>query len=983
MATRENTSSRRTTIGLLAGYIRESGYQAHGWRGVADAVEEHAANLICFIGGGLGTDTALTRPRNMAYNLVRAGCVDGLVIMGGALGEFIGPQALLRFCQRYRPLPIVNVAMPLPGIPSVLVDNAAGIQQAVSHLIGVHGFRHIAFIRGPQGNPEAEERYRAYCTALAGHGLSLDPRLVAPGDFLMASGIEAVRLFFDERRVRPEAIIAANDDMAFGVLQALRQRGLRVPQDVSVIGFDDVPEAPFVSPPLTTIRQPLYEQGKLATELLFARLAGLNVPETTVLPARLVIRRSCQCMPYQLLLRLEDRHTDVPYEQEQSILAALARAAGNLEAFLPASWAAELLGRCIAALKSGQNESFLQFWDNLLHQTLAQSDMQEVTAWHHLLTLLRSYLRVSLGEEVDRSNLWYQAQAMVAEAFHWAHGHRCIQTEREGFEFITNISEPLMTAFDLDTLTDVIAETLPQLQIQECYLALYEQPLPGARTTPPRYSYLALAYRDGQRQSAFEGKRFPTRQLLPEGIYAPDERYALLLEPLHFRRERHFGYILFGPIHAAGRLLREALTRQISTALQGAFLSQERRQAEARLQFEHNLLRSLLDHSPDLIWFTDCEGRYVETSVSHARYLGSTPEAVIGKTLFDFYPEDTARHWLEHERRIIESEMPMIGKEEKIQSPIMGEERWVSTTKIPWYGENGQVLGTLGISRDIGELKKAQEALKEYSERLEAMVSERTQALQEALQKAQEADRLKSEFIANINHELRTPLSNLLLYSQMMYNQPASRTQKNLEIMQRELQRLRRLIEDLLNLSRLDSGQLVFHPQPDDFNRLVASIVHDRASLAAERNQTIHTDLGSDLPPVWIDAFMMTQAISNLLLNALTYTQEGGTIWIRTRSAPRQGQAGLTLSVQDNGPGIQPEDLPHIFERFYRGHAGRESGASGTGLGLAIVQKVVEIHKGSIEVANLPEGGAVFTIWLPVAPNSANHAPSNPAGNAS
>ncbi len=969
MGKRARSTRQRTTIGLLASYIRESGYQAIGWRGVADAAEAQEANLICFLGGGLGVNLPLARPRNMAYHLAHADNVDGLILMGGALGEFIGPRALLRFCQRYQSLPIVNIAMALPGIPSVLVDNTAGMQQAISHLIEVHGLRRIAFVRGPRTNPEAEERYQAYCQTLTDHGIPLDPQLVAQGDFLMASGIEAVRLFFEERHLRPEAIVAANDDMAFGILQALRERGLNVPEEVSVTGFDDVPEASFASPPLTTIRQPLYEQGKLATELLFARLAGLTVPEVTTLPARLVTRRSCRCTPYFLPAFLQDSSISNSLEQERSILAALTTTAGNLHALLPANWAADLLGSSIAALKSGQNDKFLRLWDTLLQQTIAQNGLQEITVWSQILTLLCSYLRLSMPDEVNRSDLWFQAQGMVSEAVHWAHGHRRIQTEREGFEFITNISEPLMTAFDLDTLTEVLAETLPQFHIAECYLALYEQPLPGQHTTPHRHSYLALAYRDGRRHREWEGVRFPTRQLLPPGVYAPQEHFSLLLEPLHFRGERHFGYILFGPLRAAARLLREALTRQICTALQGAFLSQERQQAEARLQFEHTLLRSILDHSPDLIWFTDREGHYVETSASHARYLGAAPEAIIGKTLFDFYPEDTARRWLEHEKRIIESEMPMIGKEEKIKSPVTGEEHWVSTTKIPWYDEKGRVLGTLGIARDIGELKRAQEALKEYAERLEAMVEERTQALQEALRRAQEADRLKSEFIANINHELRTPLSNLLLYSQMMYSQPASRTQKNLEIIQRELQRLRHLIEELLNLSRLDSGQMVFHPQSTDFNHLVASIVHDRATLAAERSLTIHTDLDVNLPPVWVDEFMLTQAISNLLLNALNYTPPGGTIWVRTRREHRQGQAGLLFSVQDSGPGILPEDLPHIFERFYRGRAGRESGASGTGLGLAIVQRVIELHQGKVEVANAEDGGAIFSIWLPIAPH--------------
>ncbi len=968
MVRQEKVPFRRPTIGLLTGYIRESGYQAAGWRGVADAAEEHNANLFCFVGGGLGIDLQFSGQRNVAYKLARPDNVDGLIVMGGAIGEYAGPETFRLFLRRYASLPMVNIAMPLPDMPSVLVNNSDGIQQALVHLIEGHGLRRIAFLRGPETNPEAEERYRAYRDTLSKYCIPFDPALVAPGDFLISSGIRAVRLLLEERQTTFEAVVSANDDMALGVLIALQQRGLRVPEDVKVIGFDDVPEAAFSSPPLTTVRQPLYEQGRAAAEILFARLAGSKVLDTAVLSAKLIVRHSCGCRRYQSLP--DETASLFPAGHSNSILSALMETVGDLGECLPANWAAELLGNCIVAFRTGEEEPFLRSWDMLLHHVAVPSGINNVSVWNRILALLRSYLQHSFPEKAACSDLWLRAQAMVTEIVHWSCGNRRLQLERQGFDFITNISEPLMTAFDLSVLTDVIAAVLPQLQIQDCYLALYEQPRKGTKRTPSSWAYLALAYHHGVRRRELEGRRFPTRQLLPSEILSSEERFALLLEPLHFRAEQHFGYILFGPLLAAAGLWREALTRQISTALQGAFLLQERQRTEAQLRFERNLLRSLLDHSPDLIWFMDREGRYVATSLSYARYLGVCPEDVIGKTPCDFYPEETARQWLEYAQRLMSGGAQIIGKEEKIRSPITGEERWVSTTAIPRYDENGNIVGALGIARDISEIKKAQQTLAEYSERLEAIVEERTQALRRALQKAQEADRLKSEFIANINHELRTPLANLLLYSQMMRAQPANRTEKNLEIVERELQRLRRLIEDLLDLSCLDSGQMVFHFQLHDLNRLVENVIHDRGSLAEERGISICTELGADLPPVWLDEFMVAQAFSNLLINALHYTSTGGTIWVRTRAERRCGQAGVALSVQDSGPGLLAEDLPHIFERFYRGRAGRESGIGGAGLGLAIVQSIVEQHKGHVEARNAPQGkGAIFTIWLPIAPD--------------
>jgi signal transduction histidine kinase len=253
---------------------------------------------------------------------------------------------------------------------------------------------------------------------------------------------------------------------------------------------------------------------------------------------------------------------------------------------------------------------------------------------------------------------------------------------------------------------------------------------------------------------------------------------------------------------------------------------------------------------------------------------------------------------------------------------------------------------------------------------LELRVAERTAELQTALQKAQEADRVKSDFIANINHELRTPLTNLVLYYQLLRAQPSVKTEERLDVIGRELQRLRNLIEDLLNLSRLEQGAISFRPIPTDLNRLIRNLVNDRQVLAEERRLAMVTELQADLAPVELDEPTMNQVISNLLTNALNYTPPEGLVCIRTEADPAGVPGEVCISVQDTGPGISPEDLPHLFERFYRGQAGHTSGAPGTGLGLSIVKQVVERHRGRIEVRNGSEGmGAVFNIYLPIKQN--------------
>ncbi len=293
----------------------------------------------------------------------------------------------------------------------------------------------------------------------------------------------------------------------------------------------------------------------------------------------------------------------------------------------------------------------------------------------------------------------------------------------------------------------------------------------------------------------------------------------------------------------------------------------------------------------------------------------------------------------------------------------------LASTPLPheFTSENARLLVTLTeIAGNAIHRTRLNEQLVHHAAELEVRVAERTTELQSALQKAQAADRLKSEFIANVNHELRTPLTNLVLYYQMLRAQPTVKIEERLDVIGRELQRLRSLIEELLNLSRFDLGQVTFRPVPRDLNALIQTLINDRRSLAEERGITLEYNLQPDLPPVWLDEPTIVQAVSNLLTNAMNYTPRGGKVLVATMSGLRDNESWVGFRIQDTGRGIDSEDLPHLFERFYRGKAGHDSGAPGTGLGLAIVKQVVEHHHGFIDVENGADGpGAVFTIWLP------------------
>src|SRR5690606_7044008 len=196
------------------------------------------------------------------------------------------------FVESFEPLPTCSVGIELPNTPSVSIDNHTGVREALLHLLEEGGRRRIAFIRGPEGNREAEERCSAYRDVLTSHGLGINPDLVVQGDFEAASGSAAIRTLIDERHVAFDAVVAASDLMALGALNALLERGVAVPDKVAIVGFDDIEAARFATAPLTTVRQPLMDLGKRALENVINQVFQTGDRSNVVLPARLIKRES-------------------------------------------------------------------------------------------------------------------------------------------------------------------------------------------------------------------------------------------------------------------------------------------------------------------------------------------------------------------------------------------------------------------------------------------------------------------------------------------------------------------------------------------------------------------------------------------------------------------------------------------------------------------------------------------------------------------
>lgn len=237
--------------------------------------------------------------------------------------------------------------------------------------------------------------------------------------------------------------------------------------------------------------------------------------------------------------------------------------------------------------------------------------------------------------------------------------------------------------------------------------------------------------------------------------------------------------------------------------------------------------------------------------------------------------------------------------------------------------------------------------------------------------KQKKLEAVRKDFVANVSHELRTPLSVIKGYVETLVDGhpdiPPSDQERFLKTIQRHTERLNSLLEDLLVLSRLESINPGLHRESVDLGKLLADIVDDYHGRPSAGGHQLELDVDPAIARLLIDPLKITQVVENLLDNALKYTPKGSRI---TLSARLQGLGEVLVMLRDNGPGIPEEDLPHLFERFYRVDKGRSREKGGTGLGLSIVKHIVQLHGGRVWVESKQGQGTTFFFSLPLRTNA-------------
>lgn len=577
---RVSSGSSRKRIALLVDAFEDE-FQSRLLRAAEREARDNGLDFLAVGGGVLGLEQP--NPKTFIYDLISPRSVDALLIATHVIGHHSTLTEVKGFVERYAPLPRISLGVELEGIPTLLIDNEAGMYAVINHMLTVHGHRRIAFVTGPAASQEADARYQGYSRALREAGILEDLSLVVRGDFLRESGERAVNTLFEKRGLRHDevdAIACADDAMALGALEALRARGLRVPRDIALAGFDDIEFGRYAPAPLTTVRQPIAQQVRYAVRLLASALSGEPLEAGVVtFQSEFVQRRSCGCT-----MRKRDTTPSWSSIGERrdfavalrarwnSVVRDLRRAAHGALEVVPVGWEDRLLDGLLSQLAGQAGEAFFEAVEDTLTALLLHRG--EVGACQDVLVALRRHamscasdpdMRGRLDDLLQEGLLIASDLSAISQAQRRA---EALETRR----VLGDATTALLAAPDLSMLSETAANHMPRVGIRSAVIALFTE---ANRLTEQLDGLLVF----NERGRTSLPSRFDSQALAPAGFL---EGRSVIAEPLGFRGERlGIGLFEYGSYDS---ILVGELRQAISSSVKGALLTRALEEAKRKVE---------------------------------------------------------------------------------------------------------------------------------------------------------------------------------------------------------------------------------------------------------------------------------------------------------------------------------------------------------------------------------------------------------------
>jgi two-component system sensor histidine kinase/response regulator len=377
----------------------------------------------------------------------------------------------------------------------------------------------------------------------------------------------------------------------------------------------------------------------------------------------------------------------------------------------------------------------------------------------------------------------------------------------------------------------------------------------------------------------------------------------------------------------------------ITSAVDRRFLSQT-----IALRSSEQILRTLIDHLPDFVYVKDPQGRFVVANLSLARQLGmETPDEMIGKTDFDFFPQNRAADFHADEQNVVLSGALLLNREEEVTGPL-GNTIQVLSTKVPLRDGSGRITGIAGVAHDISQRKKNEDEMRKAQEAAEA------------------ANRAKGEFLANMSHEIRTPMNGILGMTHLVLDTDLTVEQRqDLTLLKQSADSLLEIINDILDFSKIEANRLDLELIEFALQEFLATTTETLALAAKQKKLVLTCRCAPNAPGTLIgDPGRLRQILVNLIGNAIKFTAHGGVFLEVALESRAAEQCTLHFSVRDTGLGIPAEQQKIIFSAFTQADPSTTRKFGGTGLGLTISARLVDLMGGKIWVESRPGEGSTF-----------------------
>jgi signal transduction histidine kinase/AraC-like DNA-binding protein/CheY-like chemotaxis protein len=565
----------RLTIGALAGWQegrKLDTFIGHVFHGIQAAARDQGCNLLLGCDAGWSPGAELGRP---AWPMLSPGVdfvpvgpwnTDGLVVITPLLSH----EGSRHFHDlTHSGFPIVFAGSGESGA-SVAADNLGGIRQAMAHLVA-HGHRQIAFVAGHRHRVKGDSgrRLHAYRQAVQEWDLSRDPRLVAYGAHSYAGGQQAMAQILNTGAPFT-AVLASNDVSAMGAIDLLRERGRSVPQDVAVIGFDDLLEARAQIPPLTTVRFPMFELGYRAVLLLLRLIQDqTNEGPSVRIQTRLVVRESCGCLPGAIIEPTSTSSLEGRGKRDRAgIVPAMAEAAMQGVYHLSRDEVTERCSQLLDAFTSSLEQHDLTIFRRSAQQILGQISSQDkdLEPWQAVVSVLRDWVPellegLTLPVTHQRAEeMLHQARVVIGEIAQGQYARNLIHHTQVANQ-LRSMTTQFFAAQDEADVLNVLEENLPQIGIQHAAVVFYE---------PDGGDPVAWGVVQNWK-STEHNRRFPSRYFPPTGLYpvgADAQPFSLILLPLLIQDEET-GFVAFD---ASDPRLCGEIVQQLAAALRGVRL---------------------------------------------------------------------------------------------------------------------------------------------------------------------------------------------------------------------------------------------------------------------------------------------------------------------------------------------------------------------------------------------------------------------------